>query len=292
MGAIGDSISAGTLADTAVTVSPLTAEQAALMAPVDSESSLDSSGGQAQGRHILTNRYNLAWGTGDKIPSHYLQLKDWLAKNSPGAKLVPLNIAVPGAMSKDLNAQAEKLVDEMNTRKYKALKYVTLTIGANDACSTESKEGTPNDKFADNLRNVFRTLSFVQQDEPIRVMISSIPRIPDLGRPFIQQSKTLGGLSCATIRKYVFRYCHTLPYWKNADEYQFNVDVVTEKNRVLQEIVDEVNSTYPNIQASYSSAIYDTDLVPEYLAIDCFHPNKVGQTTFAEKLWADQPWFH
>jgi lysophospholipase L1-like esterase len=29
----------------------------------------------------------------------------------------------------------------------------------------------------------------------------------------------------------------------------------------------------------------------DFLAADCFHPNAAGQADFAERLWADQPWF-
>jgi lysophospholipase L1-like esterase len=282
MAALGDSISAGTLADTSVHVSSASQE--------DLQNSYT---GVDQSKFIYTNRYDLAWGTGDQIPSHYMQLKSWLAKNEPGMNLVPLNLAIPGAVASQLVGEAQSVVAAMATGQYRALKYVTLDIGANDACAVSATDpiGTPDDKFADSLRKFFATLAQIKQDQPIRVMVSSIPKVPDLGRPDIQETATLGGASCNWIRAHIFTYCRTLPIWTTEAEYENNVAIVEDKNAILQSVIDEVNKTYTNVQASFSYATYNETLVPNMLAVDCFHPNKDGQTILSEKLWADQPWF-
>jgi lysophospholipase L1-like esterase len=279
--ALGDSIAAGTLADTSVRL--------------NKESETDISKNYAsniKAKFIYTNRYSLTWGTGDKIASHYMQLKSWLAKNEPEMNLVPLNVAVPGAMAEDLVEQAQAVVDAMASGQYRALKYVAIDIGANDACAKTTSEGTPDNVFTDNVRNIFSTLAKIKQDQPIRVIVSSIPKVPDLGRPDIQETKTLGGVACSWIRQHIFTYCRTLPIWSDADEYDHDVAVVEDKNAILQSVIDEVNRTYPNIQASFSYAIYDEAIDANLLALDCFHPNKEGQEMMATKLWADQPWFH
>lgn len=283
MAALGDSIAAGTLADTSVHASTAT------------EQSLQNDyGGAVQDQFIYTNRYSLAWGTGDQIPSHYMQLKSWLAKHEPQMNLVPLNVAIPGAVASDLVGEAQSIVTAMASGQYKALKYVTLDIGANDACSITSKnpDGTPDDQFADSLLKVFATLAQIRQDQPIHVMVSSIPKVPDLGRPDIQNTKTLGGATCNWIRAHIFTYCRTLPIWATEDQYENNVAIVEDKNAVLQSVIDEVNRTYSNIEAAYSTSTYDEALDSDLLAMDCFHPNKDGQTTLAQMLWAAQPWFH
>jgi lysophospholipase L1-like esterase len=283
MAALGDSISAGTLADTSVHVSQAS--------PQDLQNAY---AGTDQSKFIYTNRYDLAWGTGDQIPSHYMQLKSWLAKNEPGTNLVPLNVGIPGALTDALVGEAQSVVKAMATGQYRALKYVAIDIGANDACSisTKNPQGTPDNQFADNLRKMFATLAQIKQDQPIHVMVSSIPKVPDLGQPDIQSTSTLGGASCNWIRSHIFTYCRTLPIWSTEEQYENNVAIVEDKNAVLQSVVDEVNHTYPNIQASFSLATYNWALTPELLAVDCFHPNKIGQSTLAELLWADQPWFH
>ena len=281
--ALGDSIAAGTLADTSV--------------HIDQESETDIQNNYAstvKAKFIYTNRYSLAWGTGNKISSHYMQLKSWLAKNEPEMNLVPLNVAIPGAVAADLVGEAQSVVTAMATGQYRALKYVTIDIGANDACAVTSStpDGTPDDKFADNLRKVFATLAQIKQDQPIRVIVSSIPKVPDLGRPDIQETKTLGGVACSWIRQHIFTYCRTLPVWSSVDQYEHDVAVVEDKNAILQSVIDEVNRTTPNIQASFSYAVYDEPIDADLLALDCFHPNKDGQSMMATKLWADQPWFH
>lgn len=283
MAALGDSIAAGTFADTSVHISK------------SSEQDMQNDyGGAIQKKFIYTNRYTLSWGTGDQIPSHYMQLKSWLAKNEPEMNLVPLNVGIPGAMASDLAGEAQTVVDTMATGQYRALKYVTLDIGANDACSISSKQpnGVPDDVFAANLRKVFAILSQIQQDQPIRVMVSSIPKVPDLGRPDIQDTKTLGGAACSWIRRHIFTYCGTLPFWSSEEQYENDVAIVEDKNAVLQSVVDEVNHTYSNIQASFSYATYDSPIDSDLLALDCFHPNKEGQTSIAQHLWDAQPWFH
>lgn len=281
MAAMGDSIGAGTFANTS--------------ADADSDDYAKSDRVDGQGlpknKFMLTNRYNLSWGTGDKISSNYELLKSWLQVNEPGATLSRLNLAVPGTKSRNINIQAKQLLNIMNSGSYRALKYLAIDIGSDDACGSDTSEGTDNTAFAEELKNFFATLSQIQQREPIRVIVSSIPNIAELGLPNVRHTKTIFGLSCQTVRKYVFKYCHTLPYWSSDEQFTHNVQVVVHKNKILSDLVDEVNRDYPNIQAHFSSAIFKTDVNPAFLSMDCFHPNALGQTQFSKDAWADQPWF-
>ena len=76
-----------------------------------------------------------SWSTGStaSVNSHYLRLKAAGAK-----KLVGYNDAVSGAMSGALNAQAQKAVSQQ-------AQYVTIEIGANDACTSTVTAMTPTD---------------------------------------------------------------------------------------------------------------------------------------------------
>ncbi|WP_066940703.1 SGNH/GDSL hydrolase family protein [Microtetraspora fusca] len=113
-----------------------------------------------------------SWSTGDSsdVNSHYMRLR----------KLIPeidghnVNLAVPGATSADLVGQAQEAVAQ-------GARYVTVLIGAEDACKATEKEMTPVDVFE---RRVGEALA-VLRPTGARVFVSSIPdlrRLWSLGR--------------------------------------------------------------------------------------------------------------
>ena len=110
-----------------------------------------------------------SWSAGDfpSVNSHYLRL---LASGS-AIKGHNLNFAVPGSTSADLPGQARRAADE-------GAGYVTVLIGAQDACVGSEKEMTPVGTFRRNIDAAFGVL----RPTGARVFVASIPDVKRLWR--------------------------------------------------------------------------------------------------------------
>jgi len=204
--------------------------------------------------------------------------------------LTSVNSAFLGAKADSLEDQAQQIVDEMSSGKYASLKYVTLMIGANDVCNKDYVGGTPDDQMQASIQGALEKLATIQQTEPIRILVSSIPKIPDLGSDEFRNLVTVNGVTCTTVRN-ITHACPAMMNWETQDEYNSLVDQVVAKNDLLQNIVQVANQQHSNLQVVYSGTFFSTPLQTTYMAKDCFHPNEIGQTILAADLWKDQPWF-
>ncbi|MBE3013037.1 SGNH/GDSL hydrolase family protein [Microbispora sp. NEAU-D428] len=110
-----------------------------------------------------------SWSAGDSpsVNSHYLRL---LAMGS-AIKGHNLNFAVPGATSADLDGQARQAVQA-------GAGYVTVLIGAQDACVGSEKEMTPVSAFRRNIDQAFDVL----RTSGARIYVASIPDVKRLWR--------------------------------------------------------------------------------------------------------------
>lgn len=281
MANIGDSMTAATFADT-TTFLPFSFFQT-----LRGELAFDS----IQTLALIENKKSYSWASGRWIDSHYMKLRRSMRSENVNNALNIMNIAVPGSEAKDTLVQAQKIVDAMKSGAYLELKYVTLLIGANDACSNSSSVGTPHEDFREHLRETFRKLAEVQQDEPIRVLVSSIPNIPVLGRPEIAKHTTMGVMSCDFFRHEVLGFCKSLTRWESESDFNEKVLSIIEKNEIIRAVVEESAELYPNLSLVYSDALYRFEITTDLLAMDCFHPNQKGQEQLSQILWNDQHWF-
>ncbi|WP_182873456.1 MULTISPECIES: GDSL-type esterase/lipase family protein [unclassified Microbispora] len=110
-----------------------------------------------------------SWSSGDNagVHSHYLRL---LASDH-AIKGHNLNFAVPGSTSAALPGQARHAVREKAD-------YVTVLIGAQDACVGSEKEMTPVPVFRQHIDEAFAVL----RPTGARVFVASIPDIERLWR--------------------------------------------------------------------------------------------------------------
>lgn len=278
MAAMGDSLTAGTFADTTT----------------QTRISLNDIPSLFEPDFLYKNPRTLSWSSGLVIGSHYLRLQDWLSKHdASNGGLEILNTAVPGEKSRGLLAQVQRVLDEYKSGRYASLKYVTVTIGGNDACATHGQV-VPNEEFKKNVFSALQSLATIRQSEPIRVLFSSIPNVPDTAVPSIRQTLTLGGLTtCRWARRHIFTYCSSLTSWQTPAEYRQAVAKVAEKNRAIQEIIQEASSKpeFSRLDLRFGPSVAQAPITPPLLGIDCFHPSQRGQEQFSEKLWQDQPWF-
>jgi lysophospholipase L1-like esterase len=286
MASLGDSITAATLADT-TTYSPWTGIQ---LLPPDPNAPADPL--HLPGAKNLENKSSYSWASGQAIQSQYMKLQDYV-KRTEDKGVYELNVAVPGSVSSDMPGQADQIVNAAKSGGFLGVKYVTLFIGANDATSSESPNGTPDSKMHDSLITTFRKLASIQQPDKIRVLVSSIPKIPDLGRPEINNHTDAEFTTCKGIRKDFFTYADNhLTLWDTQTQYDTAMAVVHDKNALLQSIASEAGSLFPNLDVVFSSAVFNYDIEANDLAIDCFHPNAYGQQKISDRVWAEQPWFN
>lgn len=275
MGAMGDSITAGTLADF----------------PIPPQGDDNVQINELQERVVFENKTLLSWASGIGIRSHYMRLRDYLRRKGERRVFTVDNVSYPGNTSSQMEQQALQLLQDFRSGGYSAIKYVTILIGSNDACSSKTPWGVAPGEIHDNLIKAFRVLSMFPQAEPVRVLVVGIPRIPDLGEASLVKSKSILGLSCGTIRNHIMRECNPLLTWKNESEYDQKMMIVENDNRVIRDTVTEVNKMFPKIEAVYSDRLYNLNIPRSILAADCFHPNADGQQQLADQVWLDQPWF-
>ncbi len=279
MAVLGDSISAGSLADVPIPLEGTPEERVRKWA----DQRVDSN-------RVITNKHTYSWASGTKIRSQYRLLGSWLRKNEPGRALEVLNMAWPGDQAVDLAPQVERVVETMESGRYESLYYVTLLIGANDACG--SKSGTPIPKMRVQLLAALARLASIRQNDPIRVLVVGIPRIPDLGEDAIRNHITLFGLSCKTVRNNILKFCNPRLLWNNWDEYGDSMQIVENVNRLLQSVATEARAQFPNLDLRYTSRLYHLSIPIDIMAADCFHPGKKGQEQLSLEVWKDQPWFN
>lgn len=105
-----------------------------------------------------------SWSTGSttSVNSHFARLK---STSSP--TIVAYNDAVSGAASAALNSQAQKAVTQ-------GAQYVTIEIGANDACTRTVTAMTPVATFR---ANIDAALSTLKNGGNPQVMLASIPNL-------------------------------------------------------------------------------------------------------------------
>jgi lysophospholipase L1-like esterase len=278
MGVMGDSISAATLADFPI--------------PSDPSSSGDKVQlDELQEKMIFENKFLLSWASGVGIKSHYVRLKDYFKRKGETRPIQVDNVSYPGRLTNAMEDQALQLLQDFREGGYSELKYVTLLVGSNDACSSQTPWGVPLGEMHDNLIKAFRILSMFPQKEPVHVLVVGIPRIPDLAERSLRESKTILGLSCNTVRNKILKECNPLLTWKTEKEYDQKMMIIENDNRLIRDTVTEVNKLFPKIQAVYSDRLYNLNIPRSILAADCFHPNADGQQQLADQVWMDQPWF-
>jgi hypothetical protein len=294
MAAMGDSMTAGFLAATNLdwfNSANLTLPEEAVdfVATIDAISGADMAAKfswKGELAHFLETRSTKSWATGLEVQSHYIRLANVIHKTEPAANVYSMNVALSGGETSDLYDQVDSIFAEMNTGKYVALKYVTLLIGNNDACQNRDQNLMKID-----LHNIFEILASIKQSEPIRVLMSGIPRIPDLGESPIDNSKTIFKYSCNGFRQTITRVCLPLTGWSQAAQYNDLIQYTQSINETLSQAATDANANFKNLDVHFSDALFDNPITRDNLAIDCFHPNANSQAKIAQVLWQDQPWF-
>jgi lysophospholipase L1-like esterase len=215
---------------------------------------------------LYTDCPAVSWSTGYSglVNSHYLRI---LAQN-PQIEGRAFNDARSGATVADLERQAQLAADQQ-------AEYVTVLIGANDACARTEDAMTPVSAFESRLRAGMRTL---RADLPqAAVFVSSIPdikRLWEVGKddPAARVTWTAGGI------------CQSMLANPSSTAAQDEA----RRDRVRQRIID-YNEVLREVCQDSPPCRFDGNAVFNYpfelrhiSPWDYFHPNIEGQQILAE----------
>jgi lysophospholipase L1-like esterase len=212
-----------------------------------------------------------ATGTTSSVSSHYSRMR------AAGAStLVGYNNAVSGALSSALNAQAAKAVTQQ-------AQYVTIQIGANDACTSSSTNMTSTAAFKTNVEAALATLN--ANGSTREIFVASIPnlhRMFDLNR----------GSSSARFVWGLLRICQSMLANPTSTR-----DADVQRRLAVQARVDAYNVILADACKAATNCRFDGGAVAAEKFVkadistrDYFHPSTAGQTKLANITWAQTQW--
>lgn len=211
-----------------------------------------------------------SWSTGtdSAVSSHYSRL---LAKSS-AIRDKAYNDAATGAKVADLPAQARSAAS-------RGVGYVTVLVGANDACTSSEATMTSVEAFRASAQTAFDTLRTSLPGA--KVLVATIPDVKRLWSVGKDSSAARSAWSSYSIcQSLLANPTSTDP----ADE--------ARRDRVRQRVVD-FNGVLTELCAQNLSCKTDGGAVFGYPFVlsqvsgwDYFHPNTSGQAVIAEKTWA------
>lgn len=210
-----------------------------------------------------------SWSTGDysSVNSHYLRIR---AKNPA---ITRFNDAVSGAEMVDLNGQAQQAVS-------RGVQYVTILLGANDACASSEAGMTPVSTYRAQLDAALATLKTGLPNAA--VFIASVPDIKRLW--FIGKDSSSARNAWSS-----FDICQSMLANPQSTA-QVDVD---RRDRVRQRVID-YNTQLAQACAAYgtnckfdNNAVFNYPFTLSHMSTwDYFHPNTSGQAVLASVTYA------
>ena len=104
------------------------------------------------------HKKSYSWSSGRRLEPHFERLKEWLKKSDPKAELHIQNTAMPGARTLELDHQADLILSRWRKGHFTAIKYLTLTVGANDLCDGAFLEKNKGPAAIEKIRQFFLKL--------------------------------------------------------------------------------------------------------------------------------------
>ncbi|MGW4463598.1 SGNH/GDSL hydrolase family protein [Micromonospora sp. NPDC004704] len=240
--------------------------------PPGSMSSLGDSitrGFNACGWYVDCTSRSFSTGDNSSVNPHYLRIR---AVN-PAINGRNYNDSQTGADSADLAGQANSAVS-------RGVQYVTVLIGANDACTGSESSMTPVGTFRANV------------DAGLNRLKSGLPgaRVYVISVPDIQRLWSVGrGSGSARTAWSLFGICQSMLANPTSNA-QADVD---RRNRVRQRVVDYNTQLAAACAAYGANCKFDNNAVFNYpfalnqlSSWDYFHPNATGQQVLANVTYA------
>jgi len=211
-----------------------------------------------------------SWSTGDysNTNSHYLRIK---AKNS-AITGKNFNDAKTGAKMVDLDGQVATAVTQ-------GVEYVTVELGANDACTSTEAGMTPVSTYRAQVKAALDRLSAGLPNA--RVFVASVPDVKRLW--FIGKGSYSARSAWSS-----YKICQSL-LANPTSTAQADVD---RRNRVQRRVID-FNTQLAQECALYAHCKFDGNAVFNYQFVlsqvsgwDYFHPNEAGQKALATTTYS------
>jgi lysophospholipase L1-like esterase len=205
-----------------------------------------------------------SWSTGDysSVNSHFLRIR----RLNPS--LTRFNDARSGAKMADLNGQVTTVVG-------RGVDYVTILMGANDACTSSESTMTPVTTFRSQFAQAMATLTGGLPNA--RILVVSVPdvkRLWEIGKNSSSARSAWDG----------YGICQSMLANPTSTQ-QADVD---RRDRVRQRVVD-FNTQLAQVCALYAKCRFDGNAVFNYPFVlsqvsswDYFHPNTAGQQVLAD----------
>jgi len=239
--------------------------------------------------HSIEHR-KYSWITGSSIPSRAMPSHLKRLSLITGKNLPYFNASLSGADSDDvLKTQLHDLgrwSQEHLNQEFPD--YVSVLIGANDICADDIDGMLSTEQF---FRNVQSSVHEILRRSPkSRVLISALPNVVKL-RDVAKDANVFGGLKCEKIWKKA-KLCSTLTTLSDPEQRLLVAHRLASFNIALREIAALEKDEFGD-RVRFAKNLYEEDFTPKDLAIDCFHPNKSGQSilsesTFQSSWWADE----
>ncbi len=222
------------------------------------------------GGTIFTDAPANSWttGTNSTVNSHYSRI---LAAN-PAINGHSYNDAVTGAKMTDLNGQVTAAVGQ-------GVGYITILLGANDACAPDEASMTPVATYRAQFQTALNTIAAGLPDA--RIYVLSVPNIYNLW-------SVLHGNAGARFVWSTYGICQAM--LANPDS-QAQADV-DRRARVLQRVVDynrqlaEVCATDIHCRFDNNATFNTPFAAADITTRDYFHPTISGQTLLAQTSYA------
>jgi lysophospholipase L1-like esterase len=199
----------------------------------------------------------------------------------PGRNPVAFNDAVSGARASGLNSQAQVAAAQDPD-------YVTIEIGANDACRATIGAQTPTGDFKSQVKSALDTL--VTDDPKVYIQMASIPDINQLHTIFTSPVPDPNAIA----RWSAFNVCQALL----ADPLSMDQPVVDRREQFREQVI-AYNDALANVCAEFKRCLFDNNavfnsqftvadvatLTTVGITADYFHPSLFGQAQLAETTW-------
>jgi lysophospholipase L1-like esterase len=209
-----------------------------------------------------------SWSTGSSVNSHYVRIR---VKN-PVITFRNFNDARSGAKMRDLDGQAQSAAA-------RGVQYVTILMGANDACTSTEAAMTSVATFQAQFQQAMATLT--TRLPSAAIFVASIPdirRLWDVGRVSSSARSTWA----------LFGICQSM-LANPTSTAQGDVD---RRQRVWQRVVD-FNAVLAAVCGQYATCKFDGNAVFNFpftlshvSSWDYFHPNTNGQQVLAQITYA------
>lgn len=287
MAVMGDSLSAGLLANTHID-QPFASERiAAFMATVATLSSNSERGQLGNAKEIdrlfAKKEYTALAGT------QPYSLSNQLKKRFNTTNEIVLNYSVSSTRTSNFQMQIDAMKSDYETGSTQPADIVVMHVGSNDWCDMR-----PVGEFETDLTAGIKEVMQLNSDARILVLpISDLVSVLSVTDKKSNSSTLFGAqpLTCTEIRK-TTKTCMKRKIQMGASTYDVSEHrkSLFEFNQTIEKVVTNLVTDMPSftgkiaVGSAYSQI---TNFDWSWLAIDCFHPGKNGQAIIGELAWKD-----